>query len=282
MCNVNFNRESVIVYEKQPGERDIHRKSGFRISHFQRSVSYEPLTDIVPRAFSYYSLSHLIEGSGWYWTPGKDIRYFSAGEGVISTPGFVHSYGGYKSAFVEDFVCFDGPVADFLFQSGVISNGIITMGNIRRLLPIIKEALNVSDSGQISANGAFQALLYDLYRENLYGVVSDSLDGIDKMINRLSASSDLWWTVSEMAEYCHLSENQFRRLFRQRTGMSPKHYSDCLKMQIASEKLLSSKNGLDHIAGQLGYIDRFHFSKVFKRIKGISPDQFRRQYPMIR
>lgn len=282
MKNVKITTENVFVYEKQPGEREVHRKSGFRISHFQRSVSYEALDKLKPRAFSYYSICHLIEGEGWYWCPDRDVQYFSAGEGILTSPGFIHSYGGFQSRFVEDFICFDGPVADFLFQSGVIVDGIVKIGKVRRLLPIIKEALNMSDSGQLCANGALQSLLYELYRENLNNNISESIDGIDKLISKLSSSSDLWWSVGEMADYCHLSENHFRRLFKERMGMGPKHYSDCLKMQIASEKLLSSSAALDRIAHQLGYIDRFHFSKVFKRIKGISPDQFRRQYPMVR
>jgi len=281
MDDVKINLNNIKFHEKQPGERDIHVKSGFRILHFQRGTSYDALEQIFPRAFNYYSLCHLIEGKGWYWASGKDIRYISAGDGILATPGFVQSYGGYKTKFIEDFICFDGPVADFLFQSGVIRDGIIKMGAIRRLLPVIKEALNPSDSGQLSANGALQTLLYELYRENLHEFNTQSLDGIDKLINRLSASSNQWWTVAEMADYCSLSENQFRRLFKSRTGMSPKHYADCLKMQIATERLLSSADALDIIAGELGYVDRYHFSKVFKRIKGISPDLFRKTYPAV-
>ena len=281
MSDVNFNPMNIRVYKNQPGEKDIHRKCGFRISHFQRAVSYEPLKEIFPRSFEYYSLCHLIKGQGWYWVPGKEIQYFSEGDGVLSTPGFVQSYGGYNTIFIEDFICFDGTVADFLFQSGVIRNGIVKIGKIRRLLPVIKDALNLSDSGQICANASFQALLHDLYRENYLDIKSNSQDGIDRLLNRMSTSSDQWWTVSEMADYCHLSENQFRRVFKERTGMSPKHYSDCLKMQIAAERLLSTNDGLNLIAQQLGYIDRYHFSKVFKRIKGIAPDLFRKTYPMI-
>lgn len=281
MNNVKINMDTIKFHEKQPGEREIHVRSGFRILHFQRGISYEALNQIVPRTFNYYSLCHLIEGEGWYWTPGNEIRYLSAGDGIFSTPGFIQSYGGHNSRFVEDFICFDGPIADFLFQSGVIRDGIIKVGKIRRLLPVIKEALNLSDSGQISANGTLQMLLYDLYRENLHEFNTQSQNGIDKLINRLSASSNQWWAVSEMADYCHLSENQFRRLFKTRTGMSPKHYADCLKMQIAAERLLSSKDPLDIIAEELGYADRYHFSKVFKRIKGISPNLFRKTYPMV-
>lgn len=58
MDHVNFNREDIVVYDNQPGEKEIHSKSGFRISHFQRSVTYEALWEIKPRAFSYYSIAH--------------------------------------------------------------------------------------------------------------------------------------------------------------------------------------------------------------------------------
>lgn len=281
MDNVKFNRDEVILYDKQPGEREIHRKSGFRISHFQRAVSSDALKKINPRAFNYYSFCHLIEGDGWYWSPGKEIQYFSEGEGILASPRYVQSYGGYKSRFIEDSICFDGPVADFMFSSGVLKNGIVKIGKVRRLLPVIKEALDLSDSGQICAGASLQALLYDLYRENLTEFQSESFDAISRLITGMTNSSSQWWTVSEMADFCHISENQFRRVFKKRTGMSPKHYSDCLKMQIASERLLSSEEALDRIAEQLGYVDRFHFSKVFKRIRGISPDQYRKQYPNV-
>lgn len=280
MEDVKFNSGDVIVYGKQPGERIIHQKSGFRISHFQRRAFYEPLEKPVPRQFSYYSICHLIEGKGWYWIPGEPIKHFSAGEGIISTPGFIQSYGGDGTPFIEDFICFDGPVADFMFQSGVIGNGIIHIGQSRRLLPVIKEALNLSDSGQIKANGALQHLLYQLYREKEEARQNHRPDRIDKLLEDLSRSQNRWWTVEEMASFCNLSQNHFRRLFYERTGMRPKEYIDSLKIQIASEWILSSREKLDIISARLGYRDRFHFSKVFKRIKGISPDQFRKNYPL--
>lgn len=280
MVDVKNFEGDVIVYEKQPGERDIHKKSGLRISHFQRGIVYPPLEKITPRVFNYYSICHLIDGKGKYWTSEGEIRYFSAGEGIVSTPGFIQSYGGDGTEFVEDFICFDGPAADFMFNSGVLENGIIHLGKTRRLLPVIEEALNLSDAGQLYANAALQDLLLQLYREKQEAGSSYNMDRIDSLIRKMGAETEHWWTVPEMAGICNLSENQFRRLFRKRTGMGPKHYSDCLKVQFASEWLLSSREGLDAIASRLGYIDRFHFSKVFKRIKGISPDVFRRNYPL--
>lgn len=277
MNSVKFNPDNIQPHKNYPGEKEIHRKCGFRISYFQTSASYGPLYDMKPRSFEYYSLCHLTEGQGWYWSPGEEIRYFSAGEGVIIAPGFIHSYGGYKSNYIEDYICFNGPVADFLFNSGVIKNGIVKIGKVKRLLPIIKAALNLSDSGQIVANSLMQNLLVELYKENMDHHSTTVPDNIEKLLIELNRSVEQWWTIPEMANYCNVSENYFRRLFKERTGMSPKRYSESLKVQLASEKLLRSDDNLDLIASQLGYVDRSHFSKVFKRAIGVSPNIYRKQ-----
>lgn len=276
MDDVKFNPKNIISHKNYPGEKEIHKKSGFRISYSQNSASYGPLIEMKPRSFEYYSLCHLIEGNGWYWSPGEGKKYFYAGDGVLISPGFIHSYGGYKSNYVEDYVCFNGPIADYLFDSGVLKNGIIKIGNIRRLLPIINASLDLSDTGQINANALLQNLLYELFRENEDLSYNSTSDNIGKLLNQLNSSISHWWTVSEMASYCNLSESYFRRLFKKKTGLGPKHYYDCMKIKFASEKLLRSDDKLDVIASQLGYVNRFHFSKVFKRINGVSPDNYRK------
>lgn len=277
MDDVKFDPKSIVPHRDYPGEKEIHIKSGFRISYFQRSAYYGPLNEMKPRSFEYYSICQLIKGEGWYWSEEEGKQFFSVGDGVLTTPGFINSYGGYKSEYIEDYICFSGQIADLLFNCGVIKNGIIKIGQTRRLIPIIKAALSHSDSGQIQANALLQKLLYDLYIENQSESIKPSEDSIDRLLIELKSSPEQWWSVSEMANYCNLSENHFRRKFKERTEMCPKHYFESIKIQSAKEKLLRSDDKLDVIASQLGYFDRYHFSKVFKKVVGISPDQFRKQ-----
>jgi len=277
MEDVKFNPRDIVVNRNFPGRRDIHVRSGFRISQYQQGVVRPPLNRVTPRYFEYYSLCHLVEGEGWYWTPEGGMEYFSAGSGVFVSPRFVHHYGGYGTTFKEDFLSFDGPVADYMYRAGVLTDGIIRIGVVRRLLPIMKLALNLTDRGQLAAHSALQNLLYDLYLDNSREI-SSGPDRLARLLEKLSADSEQWWTVTEMAAYCHLSENQFRRRFREKTGMSPKHYYDSLKMQIAAGKLLGQGYTLERIARELGYRDGYHLSKVFKRIHGISPDGYREKY----
>ena len=83
-----------------------------------------------------------------------------------------------------------------------------------------------------------------------------------------------------MAELCNLSENQFRRVFNQHTGMSPKRYVDKLRMQQACEILSSTVSPIAEVAHQFGYSDPYHFSRRFKDIIGLSPENYRNSYSL--
>ena len=47
-------------------------------------------------------------------------------------------------------------------------------------------------------------------------------------------------------------------------------------MNHAAARLRQPRSTVQDVAGQLGYTDAFHFSKVFKRVFGLSPTDFRR------
>ncbi|HLL89724.1 MAG TPA: AraC family transcriptional regulator, partial [Tepidisphaeraceae bacterium] len=73
-----------------------------------------------------------------------------------------------------------------------------------------------------------------------------------------------------------LSYERFRKLFRQRTGHSPHDYR--IRRRIDKAKALIHQERLSNkqVAYALGYPDPFTFSKQFKQVVGVSPEQFRR------
>lgn len=251
---------------------------GLWIFSYRRHGTAPKRQTIIPRYFEFYGLSHLIKRSGWYWQKGGRRKFVPKGCAIITTPGTIHDYGCRDNEYIEDSICFTGPAADQLFNSGIISDGIIEIGSARQLLPIFELTENPSHSSQIKANFALQKLLIDCYLKAEKAAQHDSYLQVTSLTEQIQQNPGKWWTTSEMAEYSNLSENQFRVIFKRKTGMSPKHYVDQVKVKYASEQLCSSSFTIARIAALLGYRDPYHFSRRFKHLTGMSPEHYRRNY----
>jgi AraC-like DNA-binding protein len=79
-----------------------------------------------------------------------------------------------------------------------------------------------------------------------------------------------------VARQLHLSENGFVRWFSQEAGISPQAWLNQERVHEAGFWLHHTDASIERIAELLGFCDRYHFSRVFKRIQGISPVAFRR------
>jgi AraC-like DNA-binding protein len=233
------------------------------------------------RYFEFYSISHMYEGEGRLWL--KPDREFAvkAGQCIIVCPESPNRYGGVDGQpYIEDSIRFSGPVADMMRKTGIIKDGVFEFGEARRLLPLIKLVSDPAVDSQINANIALQKLLIDIYNENKQHNVVKSDAALDKLIETIKEQIDRWWTVREMAEFCNLSDDQFRRVFLKRTGMLPKIYIDRLKIQKAGELLMSNRFKITEIAERLGYVDQYHFSRRFKKITGLSPRRYRQAFTL--
>lgn len=79
-----------------------------------------------------------------------------------------------------------------------------------------------------------------------------------------------------LCEIAQVSEPSLRRLFKLQTGKSPGHYLRELHMLTAARELLVSEKRISDIAYDLGYDDPNYFSRVFKSIIGLSPQDYRK------
>ncbi len=275
MSNVTELRKCRIVALPK-GKQEVHETYGLWVCKTLSKFVFQPRNKIHPRYFEFYSISHLIEGKGWFWSEKMgETKYLEAGQGIISTPGFVQFYSGNKNVYVEDSICFAGPIANNLFRTGIIQNGILNIGMGRRLLPIIELAGDPSRDSQIKANIALHNLLIDLYFENKKNKSMSS--AMETLLEKIINSPEKWWTVHEMADLCNLSINHFRRLFCAHTGLNPKEYIDKLKINKAIELLCDGNNSIAKVSDCLGYNDQYHFSRRFKETTGSSPAQYRKE-----
>lgn len=85
-------------------------------------------------------------------------------------------------------------------------------------------------------------------------------------------------TLRAMASRAGLSERTFLRRFHSATGLPPKEYMQHLRVDKAREQLEFSRLAIQEIAWKVGYKDPNSFRKVFQRIVGLTPGDYRRRF----
>lgn len=81
-----------------------------------------------------------------------------------------------------------------------------------------------------------------------------------------------------MAEQAGLEERTFLRRFQKATGMTATDYAQRLRIAKAQELLQFGQLPVERIAWEVGYSDPGAFRKVFLRIVGLSPGEYRQRF----
>ncbi len=101
---------------------------------------------------------------------------------------------------------------------------------------------------------------------------------VRKLHARLAEHSDEPIKLRTLLENSPLSEVHFRRLFKKRTGLSPKQYLLQIRHRKATDLLQQTTLTLAQIAEQLGYDTAYHLSQDFKHRMGIAPAYWRQSH----
>jgi len=84
------------------------------------------------------------------------------------------------------------------------------------------------------------------------------------------------YSVLEMARQAHLSEVQFRKIFRRITGISPLRFVQRRRIERACNLLHTSTDSISIIAEASGFCEPPFFHRVFKSLTGTTPRAYRR------
>lgn len=82
-------------------------------------------------------------------------------------------------------------------------------------------------------------------------------------------------TVKYFAEKLYLSPNYFSDMISKQTGKTVSQYIQDKLMNMAKELLISTSDPISEIAYSLGFQYPQHMSRMFKRIVGCTPNEFR-------
>ena len=144
------------------------------------------------------------------------------------------------------------------------------------LLAIEKELEEKGPGYRLQVRALFMQLICHLSR------AYQQVKGTNDSLLRIAASLD--WIekyystplgIDELSEKSHMSRRTFTRAFREAMGVSPISYLIDFRIQKGCQLLRTSTKSIAEIGISLGFSDSAHFSRQFKKIKGISPKSYR-------
>lgn len=85
-------------------------------------------------------------------------------------------------------------------------------------------------------------------------------------------------TSEQLAKLCHVNESYFCRFFKKNFGRSPLTYLNEYRIEKAANLLKKTQKSITEVAIETGYEDINYFSRTFKKLKNLSPTEFREQF----
>lgn len=84
--------------------------------------------------------------------------------------------------------------------------------------------------------------------------------------------------VEEIAQKVHLNSDYLTRIFKKEMGISISKYIIQRKMEIAKELMRKTEKSIGDIATEVGYFNYSSFNRIFNKVVGMSPQEFKMEY----
>lgn len=78
-------------------------------------------------------------------------------------------------------------------------------------------------------------------------------------------------SLKELARAANLSPHRFARSFKAATGLTPHRYVLWRRVEEAKRLLASGRLSVEQVARRVGFVDRSHLARHFRRMLGIKP-----------
>lgn len=96
-----------------------------------------------------------------------------------------------------------------------------------------------------------------------------------RVIDYIESNLDAPISVADLAQIAGLSTGHFHRTLRATTGQTPLDLITARRIARACEKLARGSASIAELGLDVGFASPAHFAKLFRRMMGVSPSQYR-------
>jgi len=231
---------------------------------------------------SKYALIYVIRGVGEYLDLHGNRYPLTAGTVFQRHPGVKHStFIDPKSDWAECFIDFGRSLYNTLVAYKII-NPELFVYNIISDRTIELECFDIMIRLENCSEVEFSFVASDMILLTSK-IMQSSIAPPEDEHERFIDESCIYFSENpdkriELKQYCKKSGigyEHYRKLFRQKIGISPGQYIVNRRMDAACQMLRISRIPINEIASKLGYSTQYEFSAQFKKFIGLSPKKYR-------
>lgn len=238
-------------------------------------------------AINQYVFIYCMDGCGWYCINGN--RYeVHANQYFILPAGIPHTYAAdVNNPWTIYWIHFKGELAPLYAQNALHPTSINPEAHSRidYRINLFEEIFHTLKNGYKTENLQYVSSLFhhylgslryiQQYREANNDSINDN-NAIETAIHYMKENIERRLTLKEISEAVGYSSSHFSLIFKKEIGHSPLNYFNLLKIQKACFLLDSTDMKISQICFKIGIEDAYYFSRLFSKIMGMSPRDYKK------
>ncbi|MDN5216919.1 AraC family transcriptional regulator [Fulvivirgaceae bacterium BMA12] len=247
-------------------------------------------------------LAHIIEGYGTRYV-GSSIKSYKEGDMVLVGEELPHVWMSDDTFYEEDCKQWTRAIV-VKFYPDFAGKDFLRIPDVYPIIKVLEEA-----SGGLRIKGATNKAIGKILFKMLEQSPLEQIASLIQILSLISKSEDISVlsdfdhhkssnpkekdrmnriiqhtmlnfkeniTLAEIADVANLSKSAFCRYFKNTVKQSYNEFLYNIRVEFACKMLLESDFGITQIAYESGFNNPSAFSQIFKRVKGISPHQYRK------
>ena len=237
------------------------------------------------RILNEYQMLYNTAGEGTFESTHCPETNIKPGDMFLLFPGEWHRYHpNDKTGWTSFWIGFKGKNMDDRVKAGFLmpEKPIYHVGYSFVIESLYKRAYEIAMEEAAYAQQTLAGIvnyligtMYSLERNIELGKNQMQVDMINRARLRIRESLEMDVTIQQIAEEQGVSYSNFRKLFKEYTGLSPATYQQELRLLRAKELLTTTELSIKEIAYRLNFESPDYFSAKFKAKIGLKPSDIR-------
>ncbi len=225
------------------------------------------------------------DGEGWYALDGGEVTHVRSQSLIVLPAGIPHEYGASEGQpWSIYWFHLKGSAVQTLIDSYALSSDTLQLplGASAKLLELFDHCYHIlidkaySHPHQLHISQTMRHLISTIGLSAVRSRQEARKElHLERAVSYMNEHMNRMISLQELAEHVGLSRQHLIHLFNIQTGSSPIDYFIRMKIQKAGQMLDLTDLSVKAIGSSLGIQDPYYFSRLFKKVMGSSPSEYR-------